>query len=265
MFGRGIVTTPDDFGVYGARPTHPELLDHLAERFVQEGWSVKRMIRAIVLSRTYQLDSKCAPELLKADPDNRFYARHSRRRLDAEEIRDSMLQASGQLNLTPAVGSAVAKIDQLINWPPGEATNLHQASNHRSVYLCMLRNAPPPELAAFNLPRAVDVASQREVTTLPTQSLYLMNGPFVIRQAKALAELALQKVDLNAAQRIRLIFRQALQRNPTEKETQLALDLIDSSMSALASDQLDADNASLRAWASLCHALLATSEFRYVD
>ena len=104
-----------------------------------------------------------------------------------------MLQASGQIDLTPGQGSAVEEVVSLINWPPGEATTLHRDSNHRSIYLCMLRHAPPSELAAFDLPDAVGIAGQRNVTTLPTQSLFLLNSPFVIAQSDALADLVLDE------------------------------------------------------------------------
>ena len=131
LFGEGIVRTPNDFGVYGERPTHPELLDHLAIRFVKERWSMKKMIRNIVLSRTYQLSSDADETLLNADPANALLTRHVRRRMDAESLRDSMLQASGQLDLTPADGSIIRHRDILVNL----AGNLHEPGNHRSVYL----------------------------------------------------------------------------------------------------------------------------------
>src|SRR5690606_16247320 len=114
-----------------------------------------------------QLGSFAPDSLLQRDPDNTLFGRHSRRRLDAESLRDSMLQVSGALDLTPAVGSAVAEVDVLINTPEGAADKLHQPSHHRSVYLCLLRHAPPAELAAFDLPDGVAVTGQRQVTTLP--------------------------------------------------------------------------------------------------
>jgi len=265
LFGQAIVATPDDFGVYGARPTHPELLDHLAGRFVDDGWSIKRLIRAIVLSRTYQLDSRCDMKLVQADPGNELLARHNRRRLDAESLRDSMLQASGQLDLSPGPGSAVEKIDTLINWPPGESTNLHRKSKHRSIYLCMLRHAPPPELAAFDLPDAVDVAGQRNVTTLPTQALYLLNSPFVVEQAEAFAASILAEPEMNDSQRVRRIFRRALLRDPSEAESQRAVEHVQGIADSLVPAVEDPNARRLKSWASLCQGLLTTNEFRYVD
>ena len=265
LFGRAIVDTPDDFGVYGSRPSHPELLDHLADRFIRKNWSIKRMIRAIVLSRTYQLDSRCERSLIDADPDNRLFARHVRRRLDAEALRDSVLHATGQLDLRPAEGSAVEQVDALINWPPGEATYLHRPSNHRSIYLCMLRHAPPPELAAFDLPDGVNIAGQRDVTMLPTQSLYLMNSPFMVEQANALAETIVTKSSGNDASRVQDCFRAVLKRTATEVETAQSIEHVRAIDKLLLPTVADTDEREVRSWASLVQALLSTSEFRYVD
>jgi len=264
LFGRGIVDTPNDFGVYGSRPTHPALLDHLANRFIQEGWSIKRLIRAIVLSRTYQLASECKNELVKADPTNRFYARHTRRRLDAETLRDRLLQASGELDREPAIGSSIQDVDQLINWPIGESTNYHRPSRHRSVYLCMLRHAPPPEIAAFDLPTGVEVVGQRNVTTLPSHSLYLLNNPLVIQQARLLSRQIKKASD--DSERVRSLYLRAFQRIPNENELARALQFIEQSR---ASDTEKEDRPPnprlLDSWESLCQALLISNEFRYID
>ena len=250
LFGRGIVATPDDFGVYGARPTNPQLLDHVAGRFVDGGWSIKRLIRTIVLTRTYQLASACDSGLAASDPDNELLARHSRRRLDAESVRDSVLAASGELNLERPVGSDVHRIDQLINWPPGEATNLHKPGKYRSVYLCMLRHDPPKELVAFDLPDGVVEAGQRAETNSPTQSLFMLNNPFVVKQSSLLAERILVD-NTDAAACTAAAFRRILQREPTQAELTRSIEYL----GELETKRL----------ASLCQALFATNEFRYVD
>jgi len=270
LFGKGIVATPDDFGVYGARPTSPELLDHLAERFVQDNWSIKPLIRAIVLSRTYQLDSQSDAELIDRDSDDNRDARHDRRRLDAESIRDRMLHASGQLELTPGKGSAIATIDALINKLDHEVVNLHPSSAHRSIYLCYLRNSPPPELAAFDLPDGISVMSQRDETTLPTQSLYLLNNPFVVEQSRALAADVLSVSSESDSSRVLEIFRRVLQRNPSDLETQRSLEhvtTIEQSLEATDATSTVGQRVDRRvqAWASLTQALFATNEFRYFD
>ena len=252
LFGEGIVRTPDDFGEYGERPTHPELLDHLAVRFRRSGWSVKQMIRQIVLSRTYQLDSQADPALVQADALNLLHARHNRRRMEAEAIRDAMLHASGQLNPQPGEGSLVRHRDILIN----RAGNLHEPSNHRSVYLCYLRHSPPPELAPFNLPEFTSVVSRRDESTVPGHALHLFNNPFVIGQADAFAKLVMTSASEGEA-RVTLAWKQALGRLPQADETAAALRLVSEVQSELDSEE--------KAWAALCQGLLMANELRYVD
>jgi len=252
LFGEGIVRTPNDFGVYGERPTHPELLDYLAIRFVDEHWSVKQIIRNIVLSRTYRLSSNAEDTLLNADSGNALLTRHRRRRMDAESLRDSMLQASGQLNFVPAEGSLVRHRDILVNL----AGNLHEPSNHRSVYLCYLRSSPPPELAAFDLPDFVNVIGKRDVSTVPNQALHLYNSPFVIDQSEHLAAVVTKMTeDIDA--RIAFVWQQTLGRNATPEELANANAFLKDTQAEVKSDN--------EAWTSLCQALLVTNEFRYVD
>ncbi|MGI9444192.1 MAG: DUF1553 domain-containing protein, partial [Rubripirellula sp.] len=271
LMGRGIVGTPDDFGVYGTRPTHPKLLDYLADEFVRQGWSVKQMIRQIVLSRTYQLASQHDADSLKSDPDNRWLTRHARQRLDAESLRDSILQVTGMLDHSPQSGSAIEEVDALINWPPGEATNLHRESNHRSIYLCMLRHAPPPELVAFDLPDAVGIAGQRDVTTLPTQTLFLLNSEFVVSQSEIYARQLLDSLRFGESGtsadqvRVRSVFQACFQRLPTEVELNRAMDYlvaIDAKFVKIVAEEIPRRQ---RVWQSFCQAMLMTNEFRYVD
>lgn len=257
LFGDGIVRTPDDFGTYGDPPSHPELLDHLAIRFVDRGWSIKQMIRSIVLSRTYQLSSSAPAEAIRADSSNRWLARHNYRRLDAETLRDRMLHVSGQLDLRPADGSIIRHRDILVNL----AGNLHQPSNLRSVYLCYLRSSPPPELAAFDLPEFTAVTGRRDISTVPGQALHLYNSPFVIEQAERFASHVVSEAAEDAA-RVRIAFRRALGREPSETELAGALQLVHS---FTADSQDDDPGSNTKAWASLCQALLITNEFRYVD
>lgn len=253
LFGTGLVATPDDFGVYGDRPTHPDLLDHLATRFVEEkGWSIKEMIRTIVLSRTYQLSSLADADLLAADPENLWLTRHERRRMDAETLRDSILQASGQLNSESGEGSIIQHRDILVNL----AGNLHEPDNHRSVYLCYLRNSPPPDLAGFDLPDFTKVKGKREVSTVPGQALFLLNSPFVVEQAEHFGERLIGHAS-DPEERVKFAYRQALSRDPAEGEISGALALVNLTLAERGSEKA--------AWASLCQALLSTNEFRYID
>ncbi|MDA1017595.1 MAG: PSD1 and planctomycete cytochrome C domain-containing protein [Planctomycetota bacterium] len=249
LFGDGIVRTPNDFGVYGEKPTHSELLDHLATRFIDEQWSIKRLIRNIVMSRTYQLGSANS---IEADSENILLSRHNRRRLDAESLRDSMLAASGQLDPQPAEGSIVRHRDILVNL----AGNLHQPSRHRSVYLCYLRSSLPPELAAFDVPDFTSVTGQRDVSTVPGQALHLFNNPFVVEQAERLAEVVMDRTE-DDGERIRLIFSRSLSREPTREELDRAREYL-----RFIKAELKADD---KAWSSLSQAMLITNEFRYVD
>ncbi|MCB1065569.1 MAG: PSD1 domain-containing protein [Verrucomicrobiae bacterium] len=264
LFGQAIVGTPDDFGVYGDRPTHPELLDHLALRFVEDGWSMKRLIRAIVLTRTYQLDSAADLNLVDADPGNVHLARHLRRRLDAEAVRDRVLQASGSLVLTPAEGSLIRHRDILINL----AGNLHEPSPHRSIYLCQLRSSPPPELVAFDLPDGISVKGKRSVTVLPTQALFLLNSPFVVEESRAFARSLFENANGPEVDDLALAnsaLRRALGREPESGEAERSLAMMRAIDDELKPRVPDASVRREKVWASFCQALFATNEFRYVD
>ncbi|MDF1816951.1 MAG: PSD1 and planctomycete cytochrome C domain-containing protein, partial [Verrucomicrobiales bacterium] len=238
LFGQAIVGTPDDFGVYGEKPTHPELLDYLASRFTDtHNWSIKAMIREIALSRTYRLDSGINP----SDPDNQWFTRHQRRRLDAESLRDSILSVTGTLNPEPAEGSPIRHLELLVNRAP----NLHQSSNHRSIYLCYMRNSPPAELAAFDLPDAIKPTGKRNVTMLPTQGLFLLNSEFVVEQARKLSD--------THRNQLPELWKKVLLREATPTE-------LSSAQYFLENLQEDEDGV-----AALAQALLATNEFRYID
>jgi hypothetical protein len=260
LFGEGLVRTPDDFGTTGERPTHPELLDYLATRFMREGWSIKRLIRSIVLSRTYQLSSLCDNQMREKDPDNLLLACHNRRRLDAEALRDAMLSATGDLNPQPAQGSLIQHQNVLIN----ELPPLHQPSRHRSVYLLMLRNSMPPELTPFNLPDATTITGRRDNSALATQSLYLLNNDFLVEQSRRFAERVMLTSN-DTTRRIQSAYQQAFARTPTGSEIQRAHDFIREADLMLVSTGNDENGRLSNAWAAFCQALLASNELRYVD
>jgi hypothetical protein len=222
LFGEGLVSTVDNFGIKGAPPSHPELLDYLASEFIRDGWSTKRLIRRLALTHTYQLGSE-APELAKArDPGNRLLWRHAPRRLEAEEIRDAILAVSGSLQLdkpSAAASQALKMIELRDNG--AEARTLHQAADaarHRSIYLPLLRGITPKALAAFDPVSQTFVSGQRDSTTVPTQALYLLNGPFIREQALALAGRIVAGADRFDAEWIREIYVRALARSPSDQE-----------------------------------------------
>jgi hypothetical protein len=260
LFGEGLVRTPDDFGVFGDRPLHGALLDHLAAGFVTDGWSVKRLIKRIVLCRTWQLSSACDERSRTEDPENILFARHNRRRLDAEALRDAMLAASSELDYTPGVGSLIRHEDVLVN----EMGNLHRPSMKRSVYLLFLRNSMPPELVPFNVPDGVSVAGRRDVTTLPGQALYLLNNPFVLDRARALAAKLLSGADEDPGL-VEAAYQRVLARAPTVGEKQLALDFLSHSEMPDGKEASTTGHGRMTHLSAFCQALLASNEFRYLD
>ncbi len=221
LFGRGLVPTPDNFGAAGQPPSHPELLDHLAVKFMDDGWSVKRLIRRIVLSRAYQLDSAHDPRNFEADPDNVLVWRMSKRRLEAEALRDAMLFVGGQLAAEPPVGSAVARTGEGLALFVRVA-GLDASDTHRSVYLPVVRDQVLESLALFDFADPSLVTGERATTTVPAQALYLMNSPFVIRQAEALAE-RLRAIEGGRCRQVERAYRLAFARPPTDEERDRAL------------------------------------------
>ena len=187
LFGRGLVATPDNFGAAGQPPDHPELLDTLAVSFMDHNWSVKELIRQIVLSRAYQLASSHDAKNFEVDPDNTLVWRMSKKRLEAEAIRDAVLSASGRLILEPPVGSAVAQAGEGIAGP-NRRFNQDGQDLHRAVYLPVVRDQVPDSLSLFDFADPSLVTGDRASTSGPSQALYLMNNPFIIRQAEAAAD-----------------------------------------------------------------------------
>lgn len=232
LFGQGIVTSVDNFGINGAPPSHPELLDHLASGFIRDGWSIKKLVRSIVLSRTYRLGSEATAAHREADPANRLLWRHSPRRLEAEEIRDAILAASGQLDVNPPGRSAAAKLRMVEMRDDGpEALGLHEQADHarhRSVYLPLLRGVVPKALQPFDPVAQSLVTGQRDATTVPAQALFLLNSSFVRRQSLALAEQLLAQSSLSATQHIGHAYRRTLGREPSPAEVNRTLAFLES-------------------------------------
>ncbi len=265
LFGRGLVPTMDNFGLNGRPPTHPGLLDYLAKDFVAEGWSVKRTIKTIMLSRTYQLSSDHHEGNYGVDPAGQLLWRHDRRRLDAESIRDAMLVASGQLDRTPGVGSVVTQYGDKLVQDKLTVDTFQESSNRRSIYLPILRNGVPESLNVFDYPDPSLIVGGRSTTTVPAQELYLMNSPFVIEQSKHLARLLLDKDDLSVGARVRLAYSRVFSRPASESEVNAVLHYLDETKKEF--EQLkDEDTGPLLAqWASVCQALLVSGEFRFVN
>ncbi|MGE3807622.1 MAG: PSD1 and planctomycete cytochrome C domain-containing protein [Gemmataceae bacterium] len=253
LLGAGLVATVDNFGSTGAKPSHPELLDFLAVRFVEEGWSVKKLIRHIVLSRTYRQASTFNRAAFLRDPDNRLLWRVSKRRLEAEAIRDSMLSVSGELDTKRPDGSLVARVIgprpiALIGLDKRVPADL-DGSVQRSLYLPVIRDRLPDALELFDFAEPSLVTGQRETTNVPLQALYLMNSPFVQQRAEGFAA-RLTRAGKTDAERIDLAFRLCFGRTPDADEKKQCLAFLTKEGSQLS---------------SFCQALLCTAEFRNLD
>jgi len=230
-FGEGLVRTPSDFGVMGAEPTHPELLDYLADRFVREGWSIKKLHRLILTSNTYRMSKASQPAYAAKDPENRLLWRVSYRRLEAEAIRDSILAISGQLNPQMYGPSMFPSIPHEALEGHSDPDSVWKASteyeqSRRSIYAHVKRSLLVPLLETLDFCDTARTAAQRSVTTVAPQALTLFNGAFVNRQAAYLADRLQNEVGPDPAAQIVRAYRQALCRLPTERERTALLEFL---------------------------------------
>lgn len=266
LFGQGLVRSMDNFGSTGDTPSHPELLDHLALQFVDQNWSIKKMIRQVVLSRTYQMASDYDSVNYQTDPDNRYLWRMSKRRLDAESLRDAMLSVSGLLNWDRPRGSAVAKAGngQVNRSRNLQSRELLNGNDHRSVFLPIVRDLVPPSLDLFDYAEPSLVTGKRDVTTVPSQALYLMNNPYVTRAADNMARRLFKEASAGP-ERVALAFKLALGRAPTPTETKKVKLFFEQTQNLSETrnsrDQYRRDST----WSSFCQALLCSAEFRYLN
>jgi len=258
-FGRGIVATPSDFGTRAAAPSHPELLDWLAAEFAGRGWSIRAMHRLLMTSETYRQAARVAPKALEADPDNTLLSHSSRRRLEAEEVRDAMLAASGAMNLKMGGRPVVPALDKeelygmsqpLANaWVETENADEHR---RRTVYMISRRNFRIPLLETFDRPEGVLSCSRRESSTTAPQSLSLLNGAFTLARAKEVAALMEKAADPVAA-----AWRHVYGRDPAEPEAARVRAFLDTQTATLGSRSAAA--------VELARALFNTNEFLYVE
>ncbi len=260
LFGRGLVPSVDNFGAMGDRPDHPALLDHLATRFVAHGWSVKRLIREIVLTRAYQLATTYEAAAFNADPDNALVWRMTPRRLDAEATRDAMLAVSGRLQLTPPFGSAAARVGNNFVNPVAAYAAAEAGAGYRSVYVTVLRDQVNEALGVFDAANPNAVTGDREETTTPAQTLFLMNSPIVQSFAESWAR-KLGDVPAGGGARIRAAYEQAFGRPPAESELRATIAFFERFLEG-AGDLTQRRAAAPVAFVAFCQALLASAEFR---
>ncbi len=262
LFGRGIVASVDNFGVLGERPTHPELLDHLATRFVAEGWSVKSLIRSLLLTQTYQMDSRVNPDYADVDPVNKWWHRMPIRRLQGEAIRDAMLTISGRLDRKvsgPPVPVYVTPFMQGRGRPRGGPLD---GNGRRSIYVSVNRNFLSPMMLAFDTPIPFTAIGRRTVSNVPAQALILMNDPFVIQQAQVWAKRELDQGDVTPADRISGLYERAFARPPRDDELTDGLEFLEQQAASYgAGDRWQTDQ---QAWSDLCHVLFNVKEFVFV-
>lgn len=262
-FGQGLVPTSSDFGTRGEAPTHPELLNWLTSQFVASGWKVKALHRLILRSRTYQLASDDDAGNLKRDPENRWLWRASRRPLDAESIRDAMLAVSGRLDRSPAPPHPFPPVD---TWGFTIHAPYHAVydSNRRSIYLMVQRNRRHPFLALFDAADPNQSVAERQPTTTPTQSLFLMNSSFVHEQSAAFAE-RLLAINAETATRVQSAFELAHGRIPAQSDLNDAVDFIAAYRDKVAIQNIPTDQQSVATWSAFARVLLTSNAFLYVD
>jgi len=257
-FGAGLVATPDNLGMSGAKPSHPELLDHLAAEFIHSGWSVKALHRLILRSAVYRQSSAPRDGLDAIDPDNRLLARFPLRRLDAEAVRDAMLQVSGELDtraggpFVPSRRSAEGVVEVEAKTP---------GAHRRSIYLQQRRTQVVTFLQLFDSPAIVSTCGKRAPSTVPLQSLAMLNSGFARGRAKAFAARLAREAGDDAAKRLVLAYRLTCAREPLKEELAACEKFLDRLREVYVSEK-DAD---ARAWTDLCQSILASNAFLYVE
>jgi len=270
-FGEGLVTTPDDFGLRSDAPSHPQLLDYLAARFMDEGWSLKKLHRWLMLSRVYRQTSDDKMRSEAADSENRLLSRMNRRRLDFESMRDTLLFVAGNLDRT--VGGRAVELTPQPRVAFGGTPGDQPPSHRRAIYGFIDRQNLPGLLRAFDFADPDTITGRRYATAVPQQALFFFNSPFVMQQACSLAARAdFQQLDATAKQ-VQYLYQQVFQRDPTAGEVELASRFMAAELSAAASPAEDSATSSLvpdslrplRPWERFAHVLLMSDELMFVD
>jgi len=254
LFGRGLVGSVDDFGKMGELPSHPELLDFLARDFVEGGWSTKAVIRKMVRTSTFRMDSAPGSGVMEEDPKNLLLQHMPVMRMDGEAIRDHILACSGELKPDLYGPSVPANIDDQPASRAKPRSGPLDGKGRRSIYVELRRNYLPSFLRVFDMPNATEPAGKRNVTNVPAQSLALMNDRFVHEQARAWARRTL-KEEASDDERLRRIHRRAFSREATEVDLEWGHRVL---------EELSKDGSPEDAWADLCHLMINRKEFIYV-
>jgi hypothetical protein len=262
-FGKGLVTTPSNFGLRGEPPTHPELLDWLTARFIESGWSIKALQRLILTSKTYQLGSDHDAADTARDPANVWYWRYDRRRLDAEAIRDALLMVSGHLDRRRPGPHPFPPLPKW-GWTQHAPFKEVYPSRQRSVYLMTQRFQRHPYLGLFDGPDTNTSQEARTTSTVPQQALFLMNNPFMGEQGEGLARRVLGAAP-DRRRQIEFAHEWSWSRPPTPAELERGVQYLDAYERQLALLGVPANRRELEAWTSYGRILLSANEFFYVD
>ena len=267
LFGNSIVTSQNNFGTTGQPPSHPQLLDYLAVNFMEGGWSLKSLVRELVMTRSYRMSPDFNKGAFEKDPDNSLQWRHSPKKIDAEALRDAMLVAGGNLDITRPLGSEIAAGGDIRVGgprPPRGGINRDPSTNYRSVYLPAARDNLPAALALFDPADPNLVTGKREETNVPDQALYLMNNPFVLQQAEAMAKRLLSGTGTPREQ-FSKAFLLCYGRSATRQEVSASLAFLQRFLIAAGADSQNRNEIRHLAFATFCQSLLISAEFRYLN
>ncbi|MDB5340683.1 MAG: hypothetical protein JWN70_6302, partial [Planctomycetaceae bacterium] len=262
-FGEGIVRSPDNFGRLGERPSHPQLLDWLAKRCTESGWSLKKLHRLIILSATYQMSTTYNEAAAQQDPENRLLWRMNRQRLEVEEIRDALLAVGGSLDDTMG-GTHLQTGNRAYVTSTANVNPVVYQHNRRSIYLPVIRSALYELFQAFDFADPSVLNGRRDQTTVAPQALFMMNSALVLEQSQRLATALLARTDLDMPGRINVLYVKAYGRPPIPVEVQRDAAYLER-FRAAAAGKVPEGEVELRAWRSLCRAILAANEFMYVE
>ncbi|MHC4994942.1 MAG: PSD1 and planctomycete cytochrome C domain-containing protein [Planctomycetota bacterium] len=264
LFGRGLVTTTDNFGAMGQKPTHPELLDHLALEFKDNGWSVKKMIRSLMLTRAYRLASTVDHDNYEIDPDNTYLWRAAQRRLEAETLRDTVLYMAGWLDERPLRSQTYDIGDTPLGGRRGFRANFFNFDvTYRSVYLPILRDSVPDVLALFDFAEPNMIIGQRTNTVVPSQALFLMNSDFIQNASHSFGRWLANDFKSDN-ERVGAAYRWVLTRTPDPSERKGAIAFIKRYAGLMEAEGQDAKEAVESSYAALTQSLYGAAEFRFL-
>ena len=264
LFGRGIVETVDNFGLQGKLPTHPKLLDYLAIRFQEEGWSIKKMIKLITMTDAFRRSINAGPQSQKIDPDNLWLSHFPIRRLESEAIRDALLMAAGNFNPSMYGPPVPVHLTEFMQGRgrPGTSGPL-DGNGKRSIYLEVRRNFIQPMMLTFDRPIPFSTFGKRNVTNVPAQSLILMNDPFVLLQAEIMAKDVISQNNMDMDERLESIYIKALGRQPDQAELEKAKAFINTLAKSYDIKE-EGILSSLDVWKDYCHSVFNLKEFIYL-